>query len=154
MFDFLANLQRDLHPIVVHFPIALLVLSFILSLFWRRSERLNSVSWLLLVVGGLATLPATVTGLISHIPYEETELHGVIEQHQILGLVGTLLTLGLLIWRYLSRRRGTDIGTKPYYLVIAGIGIVWLFVLGGTGGNLVYEYDVNVDGVNPLLTEP
>ena len=42
MFDFLGNLQRDLHPIIVHFPIALLVLSFTLSLFWQRNERLNA----------------------------------------------------------------------------------------------------------------
>lgn len=154
MFDFLGNLIRDLHPIVVHFPIALLVVSFTLSLFWRHNESLNATSWLLLVIGGLATLPASVTGLISHIPYEETSLAGVVEQHQILGIVGSLLTLALLAWRYWSRRKGSDIGTKPYYLAIAGIGIVWLFVLGGTGGNLVYKYGVNVEGVNPLLSRP
>lgn len=78
MLDFLGNLQRDLHPIIVHFPIALLVLSFTLSLFWQRNEKLNAASWLLLVIGGFATLPAVVTGLISH-PYEETTLAGVIE---------------------------------------------------------------------------
>ena len=154
MFDFLGNLQRDLHPIIVHFPIALLVLSFTLSLFWQRNERLNAASWLLLVVGGFATLPAVVTGLISHLPYEDTALAGVIEQHQLLGLIGSALTLGLLTWRYRSRRKGNDVGSKPYYLAIAGIGIVWLVVLGGTGGNLVYEYGTNVDGINPLLGTP
>ena len=154
MFDFLGNLQRDLHPIIVHFPIALLVLSFTLSLFWQRNERFNAASWLLLVVGGFATLPAVVTGLISHLPYEDTTLAGVIEQHQLLGLIGSALTLGLLTWRYRSRRKGNDVGSKPYYLAIAGIGIVWLVVLGGTGGNLVYEYGVNVDGINPLLGSP
>ncbi len=56
MFDFLSNLQRDLHPIIVHFPIALLVLSFMLSLFWQRNERLSAASWPLLVVGGYATM--------------------------------------------------------------------------------------------------
>ena len=151
MFSFLSNIQRDLHPIIVHFPIALLILSFTLSLFWRRNERLNAASWLLLVLGGLATLPAVITGLISHEPYEETALSGVINQHQLLGLIGSALTLGLLTWRYLSRRKDRDIGTKPFYLIVAGLGIVWLVVLGGTGGNLVYEYGVNVQGVNPLL---
>ena len=29
--------------------------------------------------------------------------------------------------------------------------MVWLFILGGTGGNLVYEYGINVRGVNALL---
>lgn len=154
MVDFLGNLPRDLHPMIVHFPIALLILSFSVSFLARRSERLNDASWWLLVVGGLSTLPATVTGLLAHIPYEETSLAGVIEQHQLLGLIGSALTLGLLVWRYLSRRKGNDIGTKPFYLAAAGVGVVWLFVLGGTGGNLVYEYGVNVNGINPLLETP
>lgn len=154
MLDFLGNLQRDLHPIIVHFPIALLVLSFTLNLFWQRNERLSAASWPLLVVGGFATLPAAATGLISHIPYEETTLAGVIEQHELLGLIGSALTLALLTWRYRSRRKGDDVGSKPYYRAIAGIGILWLFVQGGTGGNLVYEYGVNVHGINPLLGTP
>jgi len=31
------------------------------------------------------------------------------------------------------------------------LGLLWIFIVGGTGGQLVYEYAVNVRGVNPLL---
>ncbi len=59
--------------------------------------------------------------------------------------------VGLVLWRGWSRRKGNDIGRGTLYLGLAGLGLLWLFVLGGTGGNLVYEYAVNVRGVNPLL---
>ena len=151
MFNFIGNIFNDLHPIIVHFPIALLMVSFLLTFGARWQPQWHETSWLLLVLGGLATIPATITGMIAHLPYEETELITFIEPHQFLGLLGTLFTIGVLIWRWRSRTSGNDAGQTTAYLVIALIGIVWLFFLGGTGGNLVYEYAVNVRGVNPLL---
>jgi uncharacterized membrane protein len=50
----------------------------------------------------------------------------------------------------MARRRGKDISAHPLYIGIAVAGLLWLFLLGGTGGNLVYQLGVNVRGVNPL----
>ena len=151
MFDFVATIPQDLHPILVHLPIGLLLVSFVLSFAARRWPHLQETSWLLLVLGGLATLPATISGLVAHIPYEETALVEVIEVHQLLGLVGTAVTLAVLGWRWRSRRAGRDVGQSPLYLGVVAVGLVWLVVVGGTGGELTYEYGINVRGVNPLL---
>lgn len=153
MFNFLQNIWLDLHPIIVHFAIGGLFISFALSLLarFRSNPTFNEASWILLVVGGLATLPSVITGLIAHSPYEETALVSAIEPHQFLGMLGTLAVLGLLVWRTLARRKGKDIGAHPLYLAIASLGLVWLVLLGGTGGNLVYELGINVRGINPLL---
>lgn len=151
MFDFVGNIVNDLHPIFSHFPIALLVLSFGLTILAKVWPNLHEPSWLLLWTGGLSAIPSTVTGLIAHEPYETTALHEVIETHQFLGMVGTLVMIGLVIWRFRSRRQGGDVGTGIPYLAFAVVGLLWLFVLGGTGGELTYEYGINVRGVNPLL---
>ena len=90
MLDFIKNIPQDLHPILIHFPIAFLGFSFVLSFLSMRVSRWNEASWLLLWVGGLSCIPASVSGVISHFPYEETELHGVIETHQNFGILGTL----------------------------------------------------------------
>ena len=151
MFDFLGNIFSDLHPIFVHFPIALLLVSFGMTIVARWRPALHETSWLLLVLGGLSTLPATVTGLIAHQPYEETPSMAYIESHEVLGILGTLLTIGVLVWRWRTRRNGSDAGQTRLYAGVAIVGMVWLFLLGGTGGNLVYEYGINVRGINPLL---
>lgn len=151
MFDFIKTIPQDLHPIIVHLPIGLLLVSYGLSFAARLWPHLEASSWLLLVLGGLATIPATVTGLIAHFPYEEHPLIAIIETHQLLGLATTLFTLILLIWRWRSRRAGRDVGQRGFYLVAATIGLVLLVLLGGTGGQLTYEYGINVRGVNPLL---
>ncbi|NUM44524.1 MAG: DUF2231 domain-containing protein [Anaerolineales bacterium] len=153
MFDFLQNIWLDLHPIIVHFAIGGLFLSFALTLLarFRPNATLNETSWILLVVGVVAAIPATVTGLIAHFPYEDTALAAAIEPHQFLGMLGTLATLGLAVWRFNARRKGRDIGAHPVYVGLIVAGLVWVVLLGGTGGNLVYELGINVRGVNPLL---
>lgn len=152
MFDFIGNIFTDLHPIFVHFPIALLFVSFGLTVAGQWKAQWHETSWFLLILGGLATIPATISGLIAHRPYEDTPSMVYIESHEMLGIIGTLITLGVLGWRWRSRRQGRDVGLSKVYLVIVVVGLVWLFFLGGTGGNLVYEHGINVRGINPLLT--
>ena len=118
-----------------------------------RVSRWNEASWLLLWVGGLSCIPASVSGVISHFPYEETELHGVIETHQNFGILGTLFVFVLVGIRYWTRRRNRDFGLRKSYLVPAGAGLIWIMLLGGTGGQLTYQYGINVRGVNPLFHE-
>lgn len=153
MFDFVQTIWQDLHPMIVHFALAGLFLSFAATLaagFFPKLP-LHEFAWYLLVVGVAAALPAVVTGLISHTAYENTALAATIEPHQFLGMLGTLASVGVLAWRFVARRRGQDIGAHAGYVGLAVIGLAWLVVLGGTGGNLVFQHAINVRGVNPLL---
>lgn len=151
MFDFTKTIVQDLHPIVVHLPIALLLVSFVLSFAALRWTQVQESSWLLLVLGGLATIPAIATGVVAHLPYEGTSLADVIEVHQLLALGGSALTLATLGWRWWSRRRGRDVGTHAIYLTVVAAGLVWLVLLGGTGGQLTYGYGINVRSAPPVL---
>ena len=55
--------------------------------------------------------------------------------------------------RYWTRRRNRDFGLRKPYLVPDGAGLIWIILLGGTGGQLTYQYGINVRGVNLLLHE-
>ena len=136
MLQILTDTIQDLHAITAHFPIALLVVSAGVSVAIRikSSVHLQHASWLLLWAGTLGALIASVTGLISHFPYEETELHGVIEVHQNWSFAVTAFFTALTIWRWISCRKGADAGTTPLYLAVVLIGIVGLVLSGMTGG--------------------
>ena len=108
-----------------------------------RVSRWNEASWLLLWVGGLSCIPAFVSVFISHFPYEETEFHEVIGIHQNYGILGTLFIFVLVRILYWTRRRNRDFGLRKFYLVPAGAGLIWITLLGGTGGQLTYQYGIN-----------
>ncbi len=153
MEKLIADTIEDLHSIIVHFPIALLVLLAALTVYAvvRPKPWMLQTTWLLLVVGTIGAIAASVSGLISHFPYEETELHGVIETHQSWSFAVTGLFIAITVWRLVSRRRGSDCGASLPFLALVAIGAGLLVMSGMTGGDLVFDYGINVRGVNPLL---
>ena len=153
MEKLVADTIEDMHSIIVHFPISLLVLVAALTVYvqFRRNDGLTLTSWILLSLGTLGAIAASITGLISHFPYEETELHGVIETHQWWSFGVTALFIGLTVWRWMSRRNGRDAGESLPFLGVTLLGTVGLVISGMTGGDLVFDYGINVRGINPLL---
>ena len=55
--------------------------------------------------------------------------------------------------RYWTRCRNRDFDLRKSYLVPAGAGLIWIMLLGGTGGQLTYQYGINVRGDNSLFHE-
>ena len=153
MEKLISDTIEDLHSIIVHFPIALLVLLAALTLYvvLRPKSGMLQTTWLLLVLGTIGAMAATVSGLVSHFPYEETDLHGIIETHQFWSFGVTALFIAATIWRFISRRRGSDCGASVPFLIVVFAGTGLLFMSGLTGGDLVFDYGINVRGINPLL---
>ncbi len=153
MLQVLSDTIEDLHPITAHFPIALLVISVGLSVVTRfkPNGNLQESSWLLLWIGTLGAFIASVTGVISHFPYESTDLHDVIEIHQMWSFAVTIFFVALTLWRWRTRSKGTDSGNSTFYVILVLTGLVGLIMSGMTGGDLVYDHGINVRGVNPLL---
>ena len=153
MDKLISDTIEDLHSIIVHFPIALLVLLAALTLYvvLRPRAGMLQTTWLLLVLGTIGAVAATISGLVSHFPYEETEIHGVIETHQFWSFGVTLLFIAATIWRFISRRRGSDCGASVPFLLVVAFGTGLLVMSGMTGGDLVFDYGINVRGINPLL---
>jgi len=144
---FLEDLFNHAHGAITHFPVALLFVSAGLDLYATRRPGLRSSAWLLLVLGTAGTLLATGSGLLAHLAYEGSEvLHDPIERHQYLAFAATAVFVGLTAWRFLSLRRGADVGGGRAYLILTAVGLALLGLTGFLGGNLLLEWGV---GVNP-----
>jgi len=143
------NLANHAHGAINHFPIALLFVSVVLDLFARgKRPNLRWTAWLLLALGALGVIAVTVSGLVSHLAYEDQPaLLSAIELHQYLAFVSTAVFVGLAAWRWCSLRLGSDIGGTQLYLALALLGLVVLGITGFLGGDLVSKWGIGVKGI-------
>jgi uncharacterized membrane protein len=143
------NLVNHTHGALNHFPIALLFVSVGLDLFaLLKRPDLHRTAYLLLVLGTIGAVAATVTGLIAHLPYEEDPtLLAAIEPHQYTAFAATGVFAVLTVWRWRSLRRGSDLGGGAPYLALALLGLVVLGITGLLGGNLLTEWGIGVRGI-------
>jgi len=98
MSDLLSNALTHLHPMLVHFPIALLVVSWVLDIAARWAPSLRLSGWALLFLGALGTIPAVISGIVAHFPYESTSAIRAIAAHERLGQLTTLFFV-MRYWR-------------------------------------------------------
>lgn len=140
--------MHPIHPMLVHFPIALLssaVFFDLLGLRWRE-EECRTASLYTLGLGLAGALAAVVSG---HMAEEAVEHSGVpesvLELHEGLGFATFWIFLALLGWRF-----ATGIGfARERRAVSVGLGIVGVIVLlvaSYYGGSLVYDYGAGVTG--------
>ena len=138
--------MANIHPLLVHFPIAFLSAFFILDMLGTLAKKphwRNVAGWLL-YLGTAAAAFAVTAGLIaaSTVAHSE-EVHAIMERHEHFGVsVLTLATL-LSIWRI---KTGGVIqgGANSFFLALAAL-LCSLMTLGADlGGLMVYRYGVAV----------
>jgi len=142
----------DFHPFVVHFAVALLLVSVlfdILSVSTQR-EHLQMVGWWNLFLGFLAALFAVITGLYAkNSAFFPDSATGLILYHQYTAF-GTLAIFTILfIWRS-STNRVISPRWRNYYLTLAVTGAILLLATGFLGGQMVFEHGTNVEPVREL----
>ena len=94
--------MESVHPLVVHFPIALLMTALLLDglgLVFKR-PNLHGVALWNLSLGTLGTAAAVWTGLrAAEIAKHSFEIHQVMELHRKLGIATLILAGFLAAWR-------------------------------------------------------
>jgi uncharacterized membrane protein len=138
--------EHPIHPIVVHFPIALLftaVLFEFLGLLKRRDEYRRFGHWLLML-GMVAGLVAAGFGWWGEGAVKAAGVPGeAIDRHESFA-VASLIAFGLLlIFRRWARDRWSPRG-RAIYLALAVAGLLLLAATGYFGGDLVYRYGAGV----------
>jgi uncharacterized membrane protein len=134
----------SVHPLVVHFPIALLMTAVLLDVAAMVAKRpsLHRVALWNLVLGTLGAGMAVWTGYrAADIAKHSFEIHQVMELHRQLG-IATLIVGGLVsvvrIWQRDQLGRHVRLGTLVAMLAMAGT----LADGAHLGGRLVYEFGV------------
>jgi uncharacterized membrane protein len=139
--------MHPIHPMVVHFPIALLIVSVIFDLIamrWR-TKSFRDASFYTLIAGLIGAAAAVLTGAWAEEVAEGKGIpESVLEIHETLGYATLALFIGLLGLRLLMRR-GVVREIPALYVTFGLIGVVVLLVTGYYGGVLVYDFGAGVN---------
>jgi len=138
MFD-----TSHLHPMLVHFPIALVVFGFLAdlaSLIFKKEICLSKAGFYLLIAGTLAGIATWMSGLI--FTEEMSGAAGTIrDTHELFAWI----TIGLLLLASISRililvKKIKSPKLQLASFVLYGLACITVMITGFYGGTLVYNY--------------
>lgn len=143
-----------IHPMVVHFPIALLIVGFLVELAGRLLRRpwLGHAALLLLILGALGAVAAARTGEAAEETVLETPaIEEVLEEHEEGGKQTMWLFLGLAALRSVLAWLKRDTAVVGWiFLVLWAGGLVLLYETAHHGGELVYKHGAGVAATAPV----
>lgn len=160
----------DIHPIFVHFPIALLTVYSILELI--RFEKITSQAYYfyvkacILIIGTLGAFASLSTGEMAERSVDRS-LHGLVEMHSTFAAISTwifvvLSAIYLIIWisktEYNQKLNNSSFAkiwniklniankifnNKVLMVTLAILGLMAITMTGALGGAIVYGPDVD-----------
>ena len=138
-------LRHPIHPMLVHFPIGFLVLSFLLdlvSLAFPEVPGLLRGSFYAMLFGIITALLAAVPGFVDYSEIRRDHPGKVTaSRHMILNLM-VVAIYGINLWIRSSALTDPKINLPALLLSIIGIGL--LSVSGYLGGRLIYDEGIAV----------
>ena len=136
----------NLHPLMVHFPIALLTVSVALDFVsvLREKEELARSGWWTMLIGVCWLAASVISGLFAK---ESVVLVGktqeVFEVHQQLAFLVAVMFGTLILWR-LGTQTTLPARLQSLYLGLSLLALVLMWVGALYGGRMVYEFGVGV----------
>ncbi len=148
----------ELHPKVVHFPVALLItytLFEILGAFLKR-EFISKAALVILFLGIITAVLAVLTGNQADQLARSLAEKGaaypkdLIEQHELFATLTIWYFFALMILRtYFVIKKKFENKVKYLFAVLAIIGSVFVYKAGDYGGELVYKHGIGTDLIKP-----
>jgi len=137
-----------LHPLIVHFPVGLLVSGALFEVYGklRKEEAVRVAGWFNVRLGFWCALVVMAVGFLGMLSLENTEKFKSFLGNHILFAFSTVLIFlsALLISRFVKGRWG---GVLYYVLLL--LGLVSALATGYCGGELVHRFGVAT--ANPPL---
>ena len=135
------------HPMMVHFPIAIIVIGFltdVASLLFKKDKCLSRMGYYLAIAGMLAAIAAFGTGYF-FTGTMEGEAGAMRDKHEFFATITLVSIIVTALFRILIVYQGKE-ETRLKYAALALFFISFLFVLytGFLGGSLVINYMIGM----------
>jgi uncharacterized membrane protein len=138
---------QNIHPLVVHFPIALLMsaaLFYLLALIFRK-DTFATTAFFLLILGAISACVAAGTGLFAEdgVMISFSVREHLLEHHEQLMVTTTGLSILLTVWAVIARPF-----PKKRRAIFILLFVVLLAVMtwgADYGARMVYDYNAGGD---------
>jgi len=145
--------MQDLHPILVHVPVAVIPLSALFGLWLilsRRNPGIRTAFRVCLVVAALFAIMAVMSGDRAEDHVEDVVPHDLLEEHEEFGiltlwliLIATAIELASLIPKL--KPRAFPLSSLAFVVTLAAV--VTVVFAGPRGAEMVYRYGGGVGHV-------
>lgn len=132
----MSYLWDNKHFIITHFPIVLLLFSFLFdvaAMIWKKQDW-HTAALICLIAGTLGTIAAVLTGPETRMPNSGVETH---EQYgkitMIVAIVLSVARVGIMIWKK------RDVGRNPVVLLVSLAAVVLVMYTAHLGGKMVHR---------------
>lgn len=129
-----------LHPLIVHFPIALLIIALVLELFSlkRKNQEMRLPINIVLIVGTLSAIVAAIFGLL--LKAQDDYGGSLLTIHQWSGIATVVLSVGTL-WLHRSVMRSSNAQLVKAYRTLLLFTVLSVSIAGHYGASLTHGSD-------------
>jgi len=138
-----------IHPIVVHFVIAMVLFSFFCDVvgYFTRNHRLFEVSFWNLFVGAIAIFVAVIFGqLEAGLAQVYEAVQPVLNLHTVMGWSLSAIVVAITAWRFVIRARNPQ-KVPTAYLGVATFLVCLVSLQVYLGSKLIWVYGLHVQPV-------
>lgn len=144
----------DLHPQIVHFPVAILILYSLFEIIGiaLKNEFLLKSAHLLLAIGVVSSVAAVLTGNqakeMSYLMKDKFEFYpaDLIEEHETFATIFLWYFFAVLTLRtYLVLKKKFKGILQYLFIPLVLIGCFLIYETGDHGGELVYKYGIGTE---------
>jgi len=150
----------NVHPLIVHFPIAILVTAVLInffSLIFKKYEWLTKASISLYILGAISAITAFFTGRAAADSLQlPTKVINTLTTHadraEITVLYFTVFTVAYAVFLIFEKRMLGKISSvvKPLMFLLALFGVYLVFLTADAGGKMVYGYGLGTGNLNEV----
>jgi uncharacterized membrane protein len=124
------------HVAMVHFPIALIVVSVAFDLLSLRKQNvaLLRAAYYTVIVAAISAVPTVVTGLLAwQLQFEGKGLKGNLKLHLFLALISSVL-IWLVCWLHVQQQRQRRASSAVFRLTVEIVAVALTLLTGHIGG--------------------
>jgi uncharacterized membrane protein len=142
----------ELHPQIIHFPIAFFILYFLFetSGILFKKEFLLKSALIILILAIIFSVLAVLTGNQAHQFVKQRQAESVfyndiIDKHELYATITLWYFFTVLVLRvYLTVKKKFAGKTMYLFIVLGLIGSILIFLTGSYGGDLVFKYGIGI----------